>query len=91
MTTELEYLLSYLQDEFRTYPSVRVRLSPVAGTQRAADLEQDYDQESNDLHVRRGVFVIVGGREFFFPVNWVLEKRFSEVQKLAREIQEALH
>ncbi len=87
MDTQIEYLHSYLVEEFSAYPQVRVRVLQPAGTQRSPDLKQDYDAESNDLHRRRGVDVRVGSREFFFPVDWVIHGRFSEVAKLASEVR----
>lgn len=90
MNTELEYLLSYLQEEFASSPQVRVSLVQPAGIQRSPDLEQDYDPDSNDLHRRRGVLVKVGGREVFFPVEWVTRGQFSEVSKQAEEVKALL-
>jgi len=90
MNTPLEYLYSYLQDEFSRYPEARVRFLPKAGVRRSIDLPQDYDAESNDLHRQSGVIVKVGSREHFFPEEWVSGKRFDEVRKLATQIRDSL-
>ena len=90
MNTTLEYLYSYLQDEFAAYPEARVRLLPRAGTRRSIDLPQDYDPESSDLHRQSGVIVKVGSREHFFPEEWISGKRFDEVRRLASQIRDAL-
>ncbi len=87
MDTQIEYLRSYLEEEFASYPQVRVRVLQPAGTQRSPDLVQDYDADNNDLHRRRGVDVRIGSREFFFPVEWVSHGRFSEVARLASEVR----
>lgn len=90
MDAPLEYLLSYLEEEFRDCAGVRVRALQRAGTLRAADLVQDYDPESRDLHRLRGVTVRVGGREHFFPAEWVENRDFGKIQQLAREIKSQL-
>ena len=90
MNTTLEYLLSFLQDEFAAYPEARVQLLPKAGTRRSVDLPQDYDPEANDLHRQSGVIVKIGSREHFFPEEWAHGSRFSEVRKLAQSIRERL-
>ncbi|MGZ3697079.1 MAG: hypothetical protein ACXWP5_03210, partial [Bdellovibrionota bacterium] len=75
-------------EEFRDLPQVRVRLAPKAGTRRSPDLVQDYDPQAKSLHTAQGVVVQLGGREFFFPVDWVANRQFSLVQSLAREVRE---
>ena len=90
MDSTLEYLLSFLEDEFAAFPEVRVRILPRSGTQRSVDLPQDYDAEANDLHRQRGVIVKVGSREHYFPVEWVTGGRFSEVRALASKIRDGL-
>ena len=90
MNTELEYLLGFLEDEFRNTRDVRIRLSPAIGTVRSIDLPQDYDPEANDLHLQRGVFVTTKKREFYFPVQWVSQKNFEEIRKLAVKIHDHL-
>lgn len=90
MDASLEYLLSYLEEEFRSFPEVRVRVVQPSGTLRSPDLEQDYDPESNDLHRRQGVNVRVRSREYFFPSEWVASGRYSEISRLAAEIRGSL-
>jgi hypothetical protein len=87
MDPSLEYLISFLQDEFGDTSGVRVRLIQPSGTLRSPDLPQDYDPETQSLHQRRGVEVRAGSREFFFPVEWVQSKRFSEVVKQVAEVR----
>jgi hypothetical protein len=90
MDLHLEYLRSYLAEEFEHYPNVRIRVPPGAGTQKAVDLIQDYDPEVNDIHLRRGVTIYANTREYFFPVQWVAHKQFDEIKKLAEKIREML-
>ena len=88
MAVDVEYLLSFLQDELASVTEVRI--SPVAPslTQKAMDLPQDYDEESNDVHRLRGVRVRVGSRDFFFPAAWVTSQRMDLVYAQAKEILE---
>jgi hypothetical protein len=90
MDRELSYLLSFLEDEFRDFPEVRVRVAPKAGTQRSPDLPQDYDAESNDLHLRRGVFVKTRRKEFYFPLDWWHDRKHSHIHRQTEEILEYL-
>jgi hypothetical protein len=85
MNTALEYLLNFLQDEFRLNPEVKVMLLPKAGSQKSVDLEQGEEPlESAD----RGVVVRTSRREYFFPEQWVSEKKFSEIRSLANRIKD---
>ena len=88
MDAELEYLLSFLEQEFAGDPDIRVRLSPRAGTKRSVDLVQDYDASSASLHKERGVFVKSVLFEYYFPAEWVREKQFSKLYALVDEIKE---
>jgi hypothetical protein len=90
MNVSLEYLLSFLEDEFASFPEARVRLLPKAGTQRSVDLPQDYDPEANDLHKQSGVIVKIGSREHFFPEEWASPRNFEQVRALAAKIRERL-
>jgi len=90
MDLHLEYLRGYLAEEFENYPQVRIRVPPGAGTRKAVDLVQDYDPETNDIHLKRGVTVYAHTREYFFPVQWVALKRFDEIKNLAEKIREML-
>ena len=87
MDTAQEYLISFLQDEFHSHPQVRIRPTPKVGTRRSPDLVQDYDPESNDLHLQHGVFVKFQSREYYFPCTWVRSQRFDEIRKLVEEIR----
>ena len=88
MDVDFEYLLSFLKDEFQAVPGVDVRPVFPSVIRRAPDLPQDYDPETNDLHRRRGVQVRTRSKEFFFPVDWVSERRIDLVQSLAAAIRE---
>lgn len=90
MDTALATLLNILEDEFRSYTEVRVRVSPRAGTQRSPDLPQDYDPDSHDLHVRRGVTVQTARREYYFPVEWTRERGHDRIRAQIEEILEFL-
>lgn len=90
MSLEIEYLLGFLADEIGAFSDVHIRPILPSGTRRSLDLVQDYDPESNDLHRRHGVRVRASGREYFFPIEWVLGKRSDLVHEQAREIREYL-
>jgi hypothetical protein len=86
MNTALEYLLNFLQDEFRLNPEVKVTLLPKAGSQKSLDLEQDPHEQAKPAD--RGVVVRTSRREYFFPEQWVSEKKFSEIRSLANKIKD---
>jgi hypothetical protein len=88
MDAQLGYFLSFLEDEFRDFPTVRVRISPKTGTKRSPDLVQDYDPESNRLHVERGVFVRTPRSEFYFPMVWWENSQRDKIYKQVEEIRE---
>lgn len=90
MDRTLAYLLNFLEEEFRDHPEVRVRVAPKAGTLRSPDLPQDYDAESNDLHLRRGVIVQTRRSEYYFPEEWARAQEYTRIQQLAEEIREKL-
>ncbi|MCM2321828.1 MAG: hypothetical protein NDJ90_01040 [Oligoflexia bacterium] len=90
MENALAYLLNFLEDEFRGFPGVRVRVSPKTGTERSPDLVQDYDPESHDLHLRRGVYVQTGRRTHYFPVEWAEQRDYPTIRDQAEKIREEL-
>lgn len=71
MGVDIEFLRGFLEEEFSNYEGVRIQIVLPAGTRRSVDLHQDYDPDANDLHSRRGVRVILGSRDYFFPAEWV--------------------
>ncbi len=87
MGVDLEFLRGFLEEEFSTVPGARILLQLPAGTQRSIDLQQDYDAEANDLHVRRGVRVLIGSREYFFPATWVSNRQMDLVYRLVEEVR----
>jgi hypothetical protein len=86
VNTELTYLLEFLQDEFRGAP-VRVRPAPTTIPQKSPDLEQDLEDFEPPA---AGIYARVGSRDYFFPVTWVKDGRFSQVQALVHQIRERL-
>ena len=90
MSLEIEYLMGFLADEIGGFEDVHIRPVLPSGTRRSVDLVQDYDPESSDVHSRNGVRVRASGREYFFPVSWVREKRSDLVHAQAEEIREYL-
>ena len=90
LTQELAYLLEFLQDEFEDCKNVRIHPVFPSSTRRSPDLEQDYDDQANDLHLRCGVRLRAGSLEEWFPVTWVREKRFDLVRGLAQEIRDRI-
>ncbi len=90
MNSSVEYLVHFLEDEFRDFPEVKVRSVAPSSTRKAPDLDQSYDPESNDLHVKEGVTLKVGSRDYFFPSDWVRTKNFAAIRQLAHEIRERI-
>ncbi len=88
MDVNIEYLLSFLQDEFRDLTEMRIHPVAPTGTRKSPDLPQDYDPEESNVHRSRGVRVRVFSREYFFPVEWVIEGKQAEIRSLALEIRE---
>ncbi len=87
MALDVEYLLSYLEDELRGIPRLRIHTVAPTGTKQAADLPQNYDPSSSDAHLKRGVRVRADSREFFFPAAWV-HGQMDQIQKQATEIKD---
>ena len=88
MDINIEYLLSYLQDELRDLSDIRIHPVAPSGTQKSIDLPQDYDPNENSVHINRGVRVRVRSRDYFFPVEWVIQGKMDQVQAQAREIRD---
>lgn len=90
MASPLVQLLVLLEDEFRDLPELRIRTVAPSTTRRAADLEQDYDPESSDIHRVSGVRIQCKKREYFFPEEWMREGRRNEIEKQIQVIREAI-
>lgn len=90
MSVEIEFLLSYLEEELGAHEGVRVRPIAPTGTIRSIDLPQDYDPEANTLHSTRGVKVTARSRDYFFPAEWVTGGKMALVHRQAAEIREYL-
>ncbi len=90
MDVNLGYLVGQLQDEFGSRGDVRIRASGKSGKVRSPDLPQDYDEESNTLHVESGVRVQTRLKEYYFPLRWVEQKQFSQIHSLIEQIWEEL-
>jgi len=88
MDANIEYLLSYLQDELSDLSDLRIHPVAPSGTQKSIDLPQDYDPNEHSVHLNRGVRVRVGSRDYFFPVEWIIQGKMQEVQTQANEIRE---
>lgn len=90
LKAQLLHLLNLIEDEFRADAEVRVRPSFASGTQRAADLEQDYDPEASSLHQESGVIVQTRRRSYYFPSEWVRpEERkhlLAEIDRIREEL-----
>lgn len=87
MGVDLEFLRSYLEEEFPVSSGARVQLVLPAGRTRSIDLHQDYDPDANDLHRRRGVRVLVRSRDYFFPAEWVSGYRMDLVRAQVAEMR----
>lgn len=90
MAVDVQYLLGFLEDEFSKFDDIRIHPVAPSGTQKSIDLPQDYDAESNHLHLQRGVRVRYGSRDFFFPASWVNDQRMDLVYAQTKEILELL-
>ncbi len=88
---DVEYLLGYLKDELSDLPELRIHPVAPSSTQKSIDLPQDYDPNSNDVHLRRGVRVRMQSREFFFSAQWVKDQRLDLVYDLVAEIRKFTH
>lgn len=84
---DVEFLRDYLEDEF-SRAEARVLVVLPSTTTRSVDLEQDYDPEQGTLHRMRGVRVVVGGRDYFFPAEWVRD--MPQVYRQVAEMREYL-
>ncbi|MFN7685587.1 MAG: hypothetical protein ACK5QT_09265 [Oligoflexia bacterium] len=90
MASPLMQLLIQIEEEFRSTPGVRIRPVSPSTTQRAPDLEQNYDPESGTVHRVSGVRVQTRTREYFFPEDWVRHGHRADIETLIREIHEAI-
>jgi hypothetical protein len=88
MDVNIEYLLTYLQDELADITDLRIHPVAPSGTRKSPDLPQDYDPEEKRVHVERGVRVRIGSRDYFFPVDWVLNREFEKIRAQASEIRD---
>lgn len=82
MDVHIEYLLTYLQDEFRDIPDLRIHPVAPAGLQKSIDLPQDYDPNTHQVHLNRGVRIRIGSRDFFFPADWDQEKILAQCEEI---------
>jgi|GEM_PF-1252860 len=87
MGLQIEYLLQFLQDEFRDLTDLRIHPVAPSGTRRSPDLPQDYDPEEGRVHRNRGVRVRVSSRDYFFPVEWVIENQMDLIRAQALEVR----
>lgn len=88
MDPNIEYLLGFLTDEFRDLPVLRIHPVAPSGTRKSQDLPQDYDAQENRVHVNRGVRIRALSRDYFFPVEWVVDGKTDLIQQQANEIRE---
>jgi hypothetical protein len=87
MDLDIVYLLGFLEDDLGQYPDVKITAVAPSGTRKSIDLPQDYDPNTNDVHLSRGVRVRIGSREFFFPDYWVKNGQFDKVRALSDQIK----
>jgi hypothetical protein len=90
MGPDVEYLLSFLTDEFRDLKSVRIHALAPSGTMKSIDLPQDYDPNENQVHLNRGVRIRAGARDYFFPADWCKPENRSFLMEQVDEIREYL-
>ena len=88
MDPNIEYLLGYLTDELRDLAGLRIHPVAPSGTRKSLDLPQDYDANENRVHLNRGVRIRALSRDYFFPVEWVIDGKTTLIQELASEIRE---
>ncbi len=87
MSVEIEYLLQFLQDEFRDLEDLRIHPVAPSGMTKSPDLTQNYDPNESKVHLSRGVRVRVSSRDYFFPADWVIEGKTHLVRELAEEVR----
>jgi hypothetical protein len=87
MSVEIEFLRGYLEEEFASTKDARVQIVLPSGTMRSIDLHQDYDADAGNLHLRRGVRVLVRSRDYFFPADWVSGNRMDLVREQVAEMR----
>ena len=85
MGIDIEYLRSYLEDEFKDVPDLRIYVVLPSSTRKSPDLPQDYDPNEGHVHLNRGVNVRARSRIYFFPAQWT-EPQYS--QKIRDQIDE---
>jgi hypothetical protein len=90
----LEYLLSYLEDEFGRYEDVRLRkVLPPTQTEKEKDDDEfggPQQKQDNIFSERAGISVRAVGREYFFPLKWAEQKSFNLVEAEVRRIKDLL-
>jgi hypothetical protein len=90
MGVDIEYLLSFLKDELKDLNDLRISATFPSTTQKSPDLPQDYDPDSSEVHLKRGVTVRARSREYFFPAFWVKNGNYDLIRAQALEIQRFL-
>ena len=88
MDRNIEYLLGFLTDELRDLPGLRIHPVAPSGIRKSLDLPQDYDAAENRVHLNRGVRIRAMSRDYFFPVEWVIEGKTALIAEQAAEIRE---
>lgn len=86
MDLDVEYILSYLQDELRDLTEIRIHPVAPSTTQKSPDLPQDYDPNESQVHLARGVRVRVSSRDYFFPAQWATQN-VQAIHDQAQEIR----
>ena len=88
MDINIEYLLYFLEDELRDLQDLRIHPVAPAGIRKSPDLVQDYDPNESHIHLKRGVRVRAGSREYFFPASWAEKGQTDLIKGQALEIRE---
>jgi hypothetical protein len=90
MDTSVEYLIGFLEDEFRDHPEVRIKPAPKVIARRSPDLVQDATPEEIEHLTVKGVTVKTPSREYFFPSTWVKRQEYSAIHALVEKVRNDL-
>ena len=86
-----DYLLDFLQDEFKAEPSVRVTMYPRGQpVHKVVEYLLDEGRDEREALSKVGVLARTETREYFFPLQWILGKEYSKIQAEVSRLREVL-
>ena len=90
MGIDVEYLHSYLTDEFKDDADLRIYIVLPSTTRKSPDLPQDYDPNAGQVHLKRGVNIRARSRIYFFPASWAENGQRDRIDAQVAEIRRFL-